>query len=194
MTLNEPNFDWINLPPDAIPESLWVFLHDGELLSIRSDLLRRTIDLEVDVPHIHEHLQLEKEVPFVLRLQNVESARFITWVVWPGPSPEVQGKPMEEQNRLIAEYHSKWREESVSWNTFEAAFSTHRFDISHAEIARQKSSVALQMVGSLDGGEFYDQFFRFFIRAGEIAIEQNNDIAGSIEHFLEVGRNYWESL
>jgi hypothetical protein len=157
MTLNEPIFDWVNLPPDAIPESLWVFLHDGELLSIHSDLWQRTIDLEVDVPHIREHLQLEKEGPFVLRLQNVESARVTTRSVWPGPSPEVQGKPMEEQNRLIAEYQAKWREESVSWNIFEAAFSTNKLDISHAEIARQKSSIALQIVGSLDGESLSSQ-------------------------------------
>jgi hypothetical protein len=194
MTANESTLDWVNLPPDAVAESLWVFLHDGQLLSVRSDLLQRTVDLEIDVPHIREHLQLGNEVRFILRLQAVESVRVTTWSVWPGPPPEVDGKPIEEQNRLITEYKAKWREESASWNDFEATFLSNKLDIYQAEIARQKSSVALQIVGSLNGEEFDDQFFRIFIRAGQTAIEQNNGIMGSIEHFLEMGKNYWESF
>lgn len=194
MTHSELKIDWINLPPHTVPQSLWTCLHDGELLTIHSDLLERTVSLEIDVPHLRQHHQLTDDQRFIFQLQDVESARVSTWAVWPGAIPEAQDKSYEEQNRLVKEYQTKWREESMTWNNFVAAFATNEFDIGDAQVARNESSVAMQIQGSLYGDEFDNQFFNVFMRAKQILIQQNNGATVTVEHLTQLGDDYWNSF
>jgi len=54
----------------------------------------------------------------------VQSARVAHYAVWPGESSVPAGAAREEEARLIAEYPSKCREESVSWSELERAVTT----------------------------------------------------------------------
>ena len=45
----KPIVDWVNFPEGIPTFSLWDALHDGDLLSIESNLLARTVTLRFDV-------------------------------------------------------------------------------------------------------------------------------------------------
>ncbi len=196
MTSNEQKLDWINLPANALAESLHAPLHDGEIVSIQSDLLERRITLMIDVLHLRKHHKLAKEQRFVIQLQGVQSARANTWAVWPGEMPPLKGKSHEVQTRLVKEYQAKWREESMSWSTFLAAFEPpdfNCFDIYEAQIARNETTTTLQIHGMLNGEEFTDQFVNIFIRAEKISIEQSAEKFISVEEFIKLGEDYWRA-
>lgn len=196
MTSNEQKLDWVNLPANASAESLHAPLHDGKIVSLQSDLLERRITLMIDVPHLRKHHQLANAQRFAIQLQGVQSARANTWAVWPGEMPPYKDKSHEVQARLVKEYQAKWREESMSWNTFLAAFEPpdfDRFNIYEAHIARNKTTTTLQIHGMLNGEEFNDQFVNIFIRAEQISIEQSAEKFISVEEFIKLGDDFWRA-
>ena len=192
MNRNELKLDWINLPPNVVAESLG--LHDGHLLSISSDLLERTVMLEVDAFHIHRDFRPEKEHRFVIQLQKVQSARATTWAVWPGEIPEFRGKPMAEQAILVEEYQAKWREESMCWGNFVAAFTSNVMDIDFADVASNESATALRVQGWLSGEEFDEQYVDVFVRAGQISIRRSNGTTITVEQFIQLSEAHWQAL
>lgn len=192
MNRNQLKLDWINLPPNVVAESLG--LHDGQLLSISSDLLERTVTLEVDAFHIHRDFRPEKEHRFVIQLQKVQSARVTTWAVWPGEIPEVQGKPMAEQAILVEKYQAKWREESMCWSDFVAAFTSNVIDIDFAHVASNESATALRVQGWLSGEEFDEQYVDVFVRAGQISIRGSNGTTITVEQFIQLSEAHWQAL
>jgi hypothetical protein len=70
----------------------------------------------------------------------------------------------KEESRLIAEYQSKWREESRSWSEFEAAVTRQDeqvLDISDATLAHPREGrVALRISGHLNYATFHEVFIR----------------------------------
>jgi hypothetical protein len=183
--------DWIHLPSTSVSVSLWASLHDGELLTICSDLLECTVVLEIDVFHVRDFHKLGDGIRFVVTLQGVESARASSFLIWPGAVPEVQGKSYQEQNRLVEKYQTKGREESVGWNDFVAAFATNVMDIYSAELACDNNTATLHLQGTLNGDKYHYTFFNIFIRAKKIQIRQSNDILLTLEQFIQLGEDYW---
>ncbi|MES2463985.1 MAG: hypothetical protein V4671_25725 [Armatimonadota bacterium] len=177
--------DWVNLPSNAVAQSLSGPLHDSELLSVRSDSLERTVTLEVEVAHVL--------VPFIMILHGVESARATAFANWPGDVPEVQGMSYEEQNRLTQEFQAKGCEESVGWKDFQAAFPSNTLDIYDAYIARDENHLTLQIHGSLDGNDFDDQWFSLFIRSQRIEFRQSDGPLLDLEQFVKLSEDYWEA-
>lgn len=194
MTLQPSIPDWIHLPRTVDIVSLWPALHDGELIGVRSDLMACTIALEVDVIHLREFQKLDEDLRFVITFRRVQSARAAAISVWPGPVPEVQGKPYEEQNRLVAEYQEKCREESVCWSDFESGFPANTMDIYSADIVCGDRTTTINLQGHVNGPDYDDVFTSLFIRAGEIEIRQNNGVELSLEQFIKVGEQYWEAF
>ncbi len=111
--------DWTHLPEGTETISLWRSLHDGELRAIRSSLLDRTVRLEFSVDYVVTFHNLAEGLTFILLLEGVKSVRVVKWIPWPGDSSAPEGAPAKEQQRLVEEYHAKWRQESESWNAFE---------------------------------------------------------------------------
>lgn len=141
--MNHSKIDWIHLPSTAVPVSLWATLHDGKVLTVHSDLLERTVVLEIDVKHVRDFHQLGDEIRFQITLQGVESGRVSSFSMWPGAVPDVQGKSYQEQKLLMEEYQAKGREESVGWNDFVTAFPANILDIYSAELACDESTATL---------------------------------------------------
>ena len=193
MPHDETTPDWIHLPSFAVPVSLWESLHDGELLGVHSDLLERTIVLEIDVSHLRSFHNLGEETRFLLTLHDVESTRVAAFTVWPGGAPEMAGKSPEEQTLLVAEYQAKWREESVGWNDFVSAFPTNTLDIYTAELVQSEHITTLQLTGSLDGDTFDDRYSTIFLRAKELSIRQSDGLHLTLAQFLQLGEFYWEA-
>jgi len=143
--------DWMNLPHGVPEVSLWAGLHDAQIVSIQSNLLERTVTLHLESDHLLEFHNLPLDMQFLLRLDGVQSARVIHYAVWPGEFSVPAGATREEEARLIAEYQSKWREESLSWSELENAVTTQCqqvIDIADATLATSAdNSVALRISG-----------------------------------------------
>jgi len=193
MIPNHTAIDWINLPLPSTSQSLWQSLHDGKLLSIQSDLMARTVVLEVDVPHIRHFHKLDDGLRFIITFIEVESVRTNTFVEWPGTVPEVQGKSYEEQSRLVEEFQAKGREESIGWNDFMAAFPENTLDIYSSEVAQNESTTAVKIQGVLSGDEYDDKYFNVFIRAQKLVLGRNDDLTLSLEEFTKLGQDFWDA-
>ena len=128
-----------SIPSGSEAESLWDCLHDGELISCRSDLIKRVITLEFNVRHLLE--EPDSDLRFFLRMHNVESVRAAVYFRWPGEFFVPEGASREEECRLIDEYQTKWREESVGWLHFEGALSTDPLQIPDADLIQSDSKV-----------------------------------------------------
>lgn len=195
MTENEQNqSDWTNLPVGTSTESLWDCLHDGSLLDAHSDALERTLKLTFDVEYVREFNKLPDGVTFEFCLTGVQSLRSMRYRVWPGAAPDIHaGMPREEQSRLVAEYQSKWREESEDWQTFEKAVRRESSDspeVSDANLAMGTSGIALNIGLIMPDGDYRD----IFIRAESLTFALSNDRQLALQEFLSLGRGHWEAF
>ena len=184
--------DWVNLSADSTVVHLWDCLHDGELLSCRSELVERRVTLEFRVRHLVD--EIGDDLRFFLQLHNVESVRANVYFRWPGEFFIPDGATREEQCRLIEEYQAKWREESIGWLTFEGSLSTDPLQISEAELTRGSGGVAFKLGGHLDGERFHDLFFSVYRRGSQVSASRSDEQPFSLEQFVEMGRQYWEEV
>jgi hypothetical protein len=184
--------DWTSLPPGTEVESLWDCLHDGELLSCRSDLIDRKVSLEFRVRHLQE--EADDDLRFFLHLHNVRSVRANVYLRWPGEFVISKDASRDEECRLISEYQAKWREESIGWLSFEGSLSTDPLQISDADIARSSGKVALKLGGHLDGERFNDLYCGVLLRGTSISASRSDERPLSLEQFMEMGRRYWEEF
>jgi hypothetical protein len=182
--------DWIHLPLDSKTFSLWECLHDGELVSVSSNLLERTVRLVFDVPYLRTFHDLPDDLTFAFELKGVSSARVVVWAAWPGEIAQLEGRSREEQTRLVAEYHAKWREESESWSAFEARIGRSAPEIRDADVAisGEESGVALR-IGIMDG----NAYFEAIVRADGLDLSRSDGQALDLSRFQELGRLYWEA-
>ena len=190
-----PILDWMNLPSGAQEISLWPALHDSQIVSIVSNLLDRTVTLHLESDHLLEFHKLPLDMQFLLRLEGVQSARALHFSVWPGEFSVPSGVSREEESRLIANYQSKWREESLSWSDLESAITTECqqvIDISDAAmtISPDNSSIALRIGGLLN----YTQWHVLFLRAQRLTLTRGDGLDLGIEGLLKMGEAYWDAF
>jgi hypothetical protein len=189
--------DWVNLPQDAAIVSLWDCLHDARLVSLSSNLLERTVSLFCQIEHLRSFHQLPEGVQFVLKLEGVQSARIVRSAIWPGGCAVPDGVSREEESRIIAEYQARWREESASWNEFEAAVNREDgnvFYILDATLATSKDGIlAIRVDGQLGSGprNNYAAYHEFFVRAVRLEISTSDGKRLELEDFLRLGGTYW---
>jgi hypothetical protein len=186
--------DWMNLPHGAAEVSLWAALHDAQIVSIQSGLLERTITLHLESDHLLEFHKLPLDMQFLLRLDGVQSARVVHFALWPGEFSIPSGATAEEQSRLVAEYQSKWREESLSWSELESAVTTeckHVIDIADATLATSPdNSVALRISGLLN----YTAYRELFLRAERLTLSRGDGQELGIAGLLKMGEAYWDAF
>jgi len=187
-------FDWIHLPTGVREVSLWAALHDTQIVSIQSDLLARTLTLHLESDHLLEFHNLPLDMQFLLRLEGVHSARVVHYAIWPGEFAVPTGVSHEDQARLVAEYQSKWREESLSWSELESAITTECkqvIDIADATMATAAdNSVALRISGLLN----YTEFRELFLRAERLTLSKGDGQDLGIAGLLKMGEAYWDAL
>jgi hypothetical protein len=187
-------FDWTNLPRGAQELSLWAGLHDAQIVSIQSNLLERTVTLHLESDHLLEFHRLPLDMQFLLRLEGVQSARVIHYAVWPGEFSVPSGATREEEARLIAEYQSKWREESLSWTELENAVTTECqqvIDITDATLATSAdNSVALRISGLLN----YTTYRELFLRAARLTLTRGDGQDLGIAELQKMGEAYWDAF
>jgi hypothetical protein len=187
-------FDWIHLPTGVQEVSLWAALHDTQIVSIQSDLLQRTLTLHLESDHLLEFHHLPLDMQFLLRLEGVQSARVVHYAIWPGEFSVPAGVSHEDQARFVAEYQSKWREESLNWSELESAITTECkqvIDIADATMATAAdNSVALRISGLLN----YTEFRELFLRAERLTLSKGDGQDLGIAGLLKMGEAYWDAF
>jgi hypothetical protein len=187
-----PLVDWMNMPPGAQETSLWAGLHDAQVVTIQSNLLDRSITLHLESDHLLEFHSLPLDMQFLLRLDGVQSARVVQHAGWPGEFSVPAGVSPEEQSRLIAEYQSKCREESLDWTELEAALTSECkqvLDIANAWLATAPgNSVALRINGLLN----YTEYRELFLRAERLTLTRGDGQDLGIDGLLKMGQAYWD--
>jgi hypothetical protein len=186
--------DWVHLPAGVSDLSLWEGLHDAQIIAIQSNLLARTITLNLEIEHLRIFYELPLDMQFLFRLEGVQSARVLKYSVWPGAFSVPESVSKEEEARLVAEYQAKWREESVSWvDLEEAVTSEHKqvIDIADATLAvAENGSVALRIVGLFN----YTTYHEIFLRAERMVIFRSDAGELSVSDLLKLGEAYWDAL
>jgi hypothetical protein len=186
-------FDWLNLPPAAGAVSLGASLHDAQVVSIRSDLLARSMVLVCEIAHLRRFRSYADDFTFDLYLAGVQSARVIRYAVWPGGFSPPAGVTREEEGRLINEYQAKWRQESASWVDFEASVTPEDdqvFDISNVQLARSTGVLALNISGHLNHAAYHE----IFLRCEALTISGSDGTQFSLEELQNLGQAYWEAF
>jgi hypothetical protein len=186
--------DWVNLPHGISSVSLWDGLHEAQIISIQSNLLERTVTLNVEIENLRIFYQWPLDMQFVFRLDRVQSARVVKYSIWPGPFTVPPGVSKEEQERLVAEYQAKWREESLNWSDLEKAMTAEHkqvIDIADATLATEKNgAVALRISGLLN----YTAYHELFLRAEKLTISRTDAGEIAVAELLKLGDAYWDAL
>src|SRR6267143_5733245 len=186
--------DWVNLPAGISGESLWDGLHEAQIISIQSNLLERTVTLHVEIENLRIFHQWPLDMHFIFRLQGVQSARVVKYSIWPGTFAVPPGVSKEEQERLVAEYQAKWREESANWSDLEKAVTAEHkqvIDIVDAGLATEKDGgVALRINGLLN----YTMYHELSLRAEKLTISRTDGGEITIAELLKLGEAYWDAL
>src|SRR5712664_382373 len=186
--------DWMNLPHGVLEVSLWAGLHDAQIVSNQSNLLERTITLHLESDHLLEFHKLPLDMQFLLRLDGVQSARVVHYALWPGEFSIPSGATGEDQSRLVAEYQSKGREESLSWSELESAVTMdfkQVIDIADATLATSPdNSVALRISGLLN----YTAYRELFLRAERLTLSRGDGQELGIAGLLKMGEAYWDAF
>jgi hypothetical protein len=184
----KPIVDWVNFPEGIPTLSLWDALHDGDLLSIGSDLLVRTVTLRFDVDYVRDFHHLPEGTQFVIIVNGVQSVRSLRSIPWPGGCPIPPGTPNEQQSLIISEYQRKCREESQSWNDFEQ-LTSNGLTVLNATLGRGSDVVALQL-GLIVGG---DDYVEAYIRGDGTTFHVGEKLV-TLEEFLALGEAYWNAF
>jgi len=184
--------DWVNLPPRAALISLWDCLHDAELRGIGSNLLDRSLTLKFWSSYIPEFHGFPKELEFAFRLDGVQSARAFHWELWPGGCSVPKGVSRDEENRLIAEYRAKWREDSCSWPEVELRLSREKqapsvLEASFASGENNENAIHLGVM--LADGEY----FNLFVRAERLSVSRSDGEPVDLGGFIRLGESYWKA-
>lgn len=186
--------DWVNLPHGISSVSLWDGLHEAQIISMQSNLLERTVTLNLEIENLRIFYQWPLDVQFVFRLGGVQSARVVKYSIWPGPFSLPPGVSKEEQERLVAEYQTKWREESLNWSDLEKAMTAEHkqvIDIADATLATEKNgAVALRISGLLN----YTAYHELFLRAEKLTISRTDAGELAVAELLKLGEAYWDAL
>jgi hypothetical protein len=186
--------DWANLPPGISGVSLWAGLHDAQIIAIQSNLLHRTVTLNLEIEHLRIFYELPLEMQFLFRLEGVQSARVLKYSVWPGAFTVPSDVSKEEEARLVAAYQAKWREESLSWSDLEKAVTAEHkqvIDISDATLATGADrSVALRIMGLFN----YTTYHELVLRAERLTIFRSDAGELAANDLVKLGETYWDAM
>ena len=183
--------DWVNVAADVEVRSLWDSLHDSTLLSCQSDLLARTVALRFASGHL---MPDKPNATFEFVLSAVTSSRATLMARWPGEYVRREGLSREQEEPLLKEYWSKWREQSLGWPDFEAALRHNSFDVGDAALAMGRSTRALKVSGMLDGDTVDDLYCCLCIAFESLTIKGPDNAEMTLEEFEQLGVTYWDEF
>ena len=189
---NKTELDWLYLPTNAESKSLWSCLHDGEIVSCQSNLINRNTLFECKISHLLD--ESEQDLKFLLLLEEVTSVRAFVYFRSEEKFSVPQSVSREEASRLIKEYQSRWREESIAWKDFEKNLPENPFSISDADIVSNENQTALKVGGPLDVDDYYDLYCTIIARGSRIKASRSDGQDFNFEKLIKLGEDYWNSF
>src|SRR4051794_15513643 len=99
-TNNHPSVDWVNLPNAVASTSLWESVHDGDLRSIKSEVLQRSLHVAFEVAYLYPEDEVAK-ASFSFAFEGVQSVRVLKLTIWPGKFefPDFRDRENSEKSR-----------------------------------------------------------------------------------------------
>lgn len=186
---------WIYLPQDVSPQSLWACLHDGELLTVQSDLLARSLKLEIDLPHLRPGENTGPEARYFLEISGVTVLSVEVSLSWPGTRPETKHLSVKEQIRIQSEFSALGRTESMRWSDYAENFREDAFfQIMNADLAERKDSCALRLEGYFDGETYCGNWWTISVCAQSYRLSRGRSEDISIKEFIQIGQDYWDTF
>ena len=158
----EPSPGWLQLPVDQRCESLWIPLHDGELVGIASDFDAGRITLSFEVEYVRQFHDLPEDFRFLVQLDGVQSAKIL-----------------------------RYGEESIPWADYESSFANAKtsLEVAEAEFAcAPEGTITLSVVGNHDHGREYRQIYSV---AGQITFLRSDGEHLGLDAFRAFGEQYW---
>lgn len=142
--------------------------------------------------YIQEWLVAPEDLRFLFAFDGVQSVRAMADRVWPGPAPHIPtNTPRQEQERLIAEYQSKWREESVDWMTLESSLNDdHGIEVMEGDMATAEGVVAVHLSGHHFGGAYH----HLWVRAEHLKVSRSDGEPFALDALGAAYDAYWEAL
>lgn len=122
------------------------------------------------------------------------SVRASVFCAWPGKFKVPDRATREQEQRLIAEYQAKWREESLGWTEFEDSLASDSLSVSDSSLARTDGRAALKLSGHMDGKKFNYQFCTIYIRCGDIRATRSDGQLFCLQQLLDLGHDYWNAF
>jgi hypothetical protein len=173
---------------------LWPCVHDGELLSLSSDLVERTVMLSLRLFYINSFHNLGENATFAFLLTAVSSARAMRHRQWPGEYPISSELPWEEQNRLRHKLYARGRMESIAWSEFENLVASDEGEImngSLTNLSAKEQSLMFEIYFRTPGREGYLYMTLEFEKLSVLSDEKG---PMTIEEYLALGNAYWEAF
>jgi hypothetical protein len=183
--------DWMFPPAGVEPRSLWEGLHDGEIAAIVSDLLGRSLLLEVRVQHVCEHLRLDADLRFRFVFSGVRSVRATQFRLWPGAYEPAPHLSRTEQEASVRAFQAKGREESLDPAELARTLEAGSFWIVNAEMLEGAEEQAFLFEGTAGPDS---RPCTLVIRAESVTIERSDGVSSSLAELLDLGRAFWNDF
>jgi hypothetical protein len=180
--------DWTHPPPGVEPISLWEALHDGELMSIVTDRLDRSVRLSVVLPHLNERLSLPEEMLFTFSFRGVRSLRGTAFRLWPGEYVRDPSHSRSDEEAAIRAFHAKGREESVGFDELESSIANWGFSVLNAEMIEGRDEQSYFFRGTAGEDEIS---YTLILRAESLTIERPDGVSMSLGELLRIGEEVW---
>lgn len=125
-------------------------------------------------------------------LCGVQSVRALEFAVWPGEIDLPASLTWEERQRRTTQYQRKGRQQSESWVNVERAITNSEdVEITDGDLLKGTSGAVALRLGVLTGdGNWYE----VLIRSEEFSIQRGDGREETLDHFLEMGRAYWDAF
>jgi hypothetical protein len=192
LDINDKKYpDWIHLPRGVKDRSLWTSLHDAVMVSCESDRMNRTLSMKFRVFYL---IKDKPDLIYSMKLDEVRSVRAVIWVAWPGEFNASEGITNDERSRLQNEYWAKFRDESISWDTFESSIGAGYMEVHHASLACREKIRTLRVEGFLCTDDDRGPFCVAFASFTGLEMSRSDGVEIDFEEFCRLGEAYWDAF
>ncbi len=183
----------INQENNSNETSLWECLHDGDLESVSSDLLARTLTFLIDVPFHWEFHRLPPTSRFRLVLEGVRILEALRFEPWPGQKEIPQSTPWAEAQRQRKREYEMGRLESTDWSGFVSQVESGAgYEISHGTLTKRNESTIILMLEVYSSSTTHYRELLLQCENVTFSIGQQRQL--TLEEFLAFGNAYWEAF
>ena len=179
------------MPEGSIYNSLWVCLHDGEIIGCREDRIARTIELEILVSHLPNG---EGDLRISVLLTDVTAALLQISEPYPVRDVDLRDLSYEEQNAAYNAFWAKARIDSIRWNEFQQSVEHSPLDIYDADLVRAPGKTGLRITGGMTGDPLQERYCELNLIGTELRVTRNTVAHLTVDVLMQMGAEFWEAF